>query len=133
MTTNTILNIDLAPFSIAAGMEVTFCNGREVEVVMPENPLLLNRRGVVHGGAIATLIDTTLGLAAGLEDGEGSALSATLNLNINYVSAGKGTLYCRSATQRRGRSIMHLEARVVDTEGTLVAFGMGTFKTVARR
>lgn len=101
-------------------------------MALPDLPRFQNRKGDVHGGAAATLIDTTLGFAATAGDPPGTS-SSTLMLNVSYLAPARGRLTCTSSWQRRGRSIRFLEASVEDEAGTLVARASATFKVFIPR
>jgi len=105
---------------------VSMDTGRAVFAVKlrPEH---LNPVGVVHGGVIYTLADTTMGaaLTTRLEGGE---RCLTLEIKINYMApAREGTLACEAILAERTRRIGLLEARVRDETEKLVALATGTF------
>ena len=105
---------------------VSMDTGRAVFAVKlrPEH---LNPHGVVHGGVIYTLADTTMGaaLTTRLDSGE---RCVTLEIKINYLSpALEGTLACEAVVVERARRIGVLEARVRDEAEKLVALATGSF------
>ena len=105
---------------------VSLDTGRAVFAVKlrPEH---LNPHGVVHGGVVYTLADTTMGaaLTTRLDAGE---RCLTLEIKINYVApALEGTLACEAVVVDRGRRIGVLEARVRDEAEKLVALATGSF------
>lgn len=77
----------------------------------------------VHGGALASLIDSACGLASvGLLSETETVV--TLQLQVNYlapVKAGRLTAYGKVV--HRGRTTITTEAEVFDESGTLVAKG----------
>ena len=126
--TNSLLKYkDVAPFTADVGLELVSLDEDRVVMALPDHPRFQNRKGDIHGGAAATLIDTTLGMAAALGYPEGTAAS-TLSLNISYIGAARGRLLCTSRVQRRGKSIAFLAADVTDAAGNLVAAATGNFK-----
>lgn len=127
MTTSLLKYKDVAPFTADVGLELVLLEDDRVVMALPDHPRFQNRKGDIHGGAAATLIDTTLGLAAAQGYPEGTAAS-TLALNISYIEAGRGRLLCTSRMLRRGKSIAFLSADVTDEQGTLVAAATGNFK-----
>jgi uncharacterized protein (TIGR00369 family) len=118
----------LPPFAELLGLRVQDQTGDALTILMPASQTLDNRKGDVHGGAIATLMDTALGLAARGSD-DWRVVSSTLNLTINYLSPGRGDLTCKTTVQRRGKSVVFVEGTVTDSYGTVIAVGMGTYKT----
>lgn len=86
-----------------------------------------NRNGTVHGGLIATLIDTVMGDAvrAGLDEGESSA---TVSMTITYLSPGQigSELIASAEVRKRGGSLVMAEADIVSGEDA-VAHGVATY------
>ena len=88
----------------------------------------LNDGGIVHGGAIATLVDCAMGsaVASTLPDGQPFV---TIEAKVNFLEAGKeGTLVATGTVRRRGKSNTVAEAEVYQEEdGEHIAFATGTF------
>jgi uncharacterized protein (TIGR00369 family) len=100
---------------------------------LPFRPELRQPQGLVHGGAIATLIDTVVVPAIASAYEEPRAFS-TVSMNIRYLGAvrdedcvGEGWII------RRGRSIIFCGAEVVTPEGRLVAQGDLVYKLASVR
>jgi uncharacterized protein (TIGR00369 family) len=90
--------------------------------------------GVIHGGAIATLVDTVVVPAVGSAYDEFMNM-LTIDLQIRYLGAAVRTdLVAEGWITRRGRSILFCQAevRAVDT-GDVVAEGWMTYKVSAPR
>lgn len=82
--------------------------------------------GIVHGGAIATLIDTATFWCVFLRLPEGDGL-VNIDLKLNYLrSVSKSRLIAEGRCLRAGRSISYAEASVRDRRGNLVAHGTST-------
>jgi uncharacterized protein (TIGR00369 family) len=90
--------------------------------------------GVVHGGAIATLIDTVVVPAIGSGYDEFMQL-LTLDLQIRFLSAAVRTdLVAEGWITRRGRSVLFCQAEVrAATTGDVVAEGWLTYKVSPMR
>jgi uncharacterized protein (TIGR00369 family) len=87
-----------------------------------------NPIGVVHGGLVATLIDSTLACAIHSTLPPGGYFS-TLEIKVNYVRtlrAGSGPIKCEAKAVHVGRTIATGEAQVHDERGKLVAHGTCT-------
>lgn len=85
--------------------------------------------GVLHGGVIATLVDTAAAAASasGIEDGHGATGGATTHLNITFVTAATGRRLLASAVvSHRTRSTTHADVTVRDEHDTLVATATAT-------
>jgi uncharacterized protein (TIGR00369 family) len=99
---------------------------------MPFRPELQQPAGIVHGGAIATLIDSVVVPAIGSAYGQ-DARYATIDMQIQYLGAlveedaiGEGWIV------QRGRSVVFCEADVVGaTSGRRLARGLLTYKVSA--
>jgi len=82
--------------------------------------------GIVHGGVIATLIDTATFWAAFLRLPEDTGL-VNVDLKLNYLqSVSKGKLIAKGTCLRHGNSISYAEAKVFDENEKLVAHGTST-------
>lgn len=91
---------------------------------------LHNTAGVMHGGAIASLIDAACGHAATWSDDPARPrFAVTLNLNISFTGQViGGRVRAHAKIKGGGRKIVFCVADVVDGNGNLVAFGEGTFR-----
>ncbi|MTH95974.1 PaaI family thioesterase [Roseibium sp. RKSG952] len=97
---------------------------------LPLSDTLLNRHGVVHGGVLATLLDTASGFTASLAaDGDASHPCMTLSLNIDYPAAARhGPLRAIGTRVGGGNSISFVTGKVFDGRDELVAMSTGVFK-----
>ncbi|MCA9573010.1 MAG: PaaI family thioesterase, partial [Myxococcales bacterium] len=92
--------------------------------------------GVLHGGAVTTLVDATCGLAvmAALDHMMGVA---TLDLRIDYLRAAlpRHDIVARGTVLRVARSVAfaRCEAAHADDPGHVVAIGTGAFMLATRR
>lgn len=95
---------------------------------LPYRPELDQPAGVVHGGAISTLIDTVVVPAIGAAY-DAVPVMLTLNLNVSFLGALVGEdAIGHGWVVRRGRSVVFCEAAVVGaTSGTLAATGSLTY------
>jgi len=80
---------------------------------------------VVHGGAIAALLDTAGMAAAWSDDVEPEKTAgATVSMTISYTAAAVASdLTAHASVVRRGRSLCFCEVRVTDADGAVVAHG----------
>jgi uncharacterized protein (TIGR00369 family) len=107
------------------GMRLESIGADEAVLVLPFRPELATIDDIVHGGAIATLIDTAGMAATWADDAEPESLSgATVTLNVNYTAAARGQdLTARAVVVRRGRSLVFSDVKVTEPGGRLVATG----------
>ena len=82
--------------------------------------------GIVHGGVLATLIDTATFWAGYLRLPQGTGL-VNVDLKLNYLKpANAGALRAQGRCLRAGRQLSYAEAHVYDAAGDLVAHGTST-------
>ncbi len=109
----------------ATGMEAE--EGR-VAVLMPAAEFHYNPLGSVHGGIIATLLDTAAGCTvhSTLPAGVGYTSLDLSTRFVKPVTVDSGLLRCEGSIISRGRRIAVAEARLTDERGTLVAHATST-------
>ncbi|MEQ9122073.1 MAG: PaaI family thioesterase [Alphaproteobacteria bacterium] len=91
-------------------------------------PNYLNPLGGVHGGWIATLLDSCMGCAAHTTLPAGVPYT-TIDLKITYVrgvTMASGMLRAEGKVVHPGRRIVSTEGRLVDAAGKLYAHGVST-------
>jgi uncharacterized protein (TIGR00369 family) len=101
--------------------------GRVVVTAIP-NADQLNPHGTVHGGLVATLLDSCMGLAVQtmLSKGVGST---TLEFKISLlrpVTPETGVIRAEGVAMSSGRRVGTAEGRVTDGRGRLLAHGTTT-------
>jgi uncharacterized protein (TIGR00369 family) len=80
----------------------------------------------LHGGVLATLIDTATFWAGFLRLPEDAGL-VNIDLKLNYLRAvASGHLHAEGRCLRAGRQISYAEASVYDAAGELIAHGTST-------
>ncbi|MBO9506721.1 PaaI family thioesterase [Thalassospira sp. A3_1] len=89
-----------------------------------------NRAGILHGGVIATLMDTASGCAVCYCAVPGNVRkSLTLSLTTNFIGmATGGTVRVEGRKQGGGRKIVFTEATAYNAAGEVIATATGTFK-----
>ena len=86
----------------------------------------LNPAGTVHGGVLATLVDTAMGLAARSRTHDGD-VPATSQLTIAYLtSAREGLLTVSAQVRKQGEHLLLCDADI-DQDGTTVVHAVATF------
>ena len=99
-------------------------------VEMPVSEVVINRQGLIHGGALATLLDTASGYSGVFCPYPGRARRAlTLSLTTQYISAtNKGVVIAEAKRTGGGRSVFFTEGEVRDESGRVLATATGVFK-----
>jgi uncharacterized protein (TIGR00369 family) len=116
-----------------AGIELVDASPGHVEVAFDAKPEHVNLQGLIHGGMLATLADTAMGLAVRtvLEDGR---RHVTVQLSIEFLAPGKqGRIIARGRTIKVGRQLGFAEADVVDGRGRLLARARSTLSVTAAK
>lgn len=91
----------------------------------------LNPAGTVHGGMLATLVDTTMGAAVRSAAGEDD-VPATSQLSVTYLRPGQpGRLVVTARVAKQGENITVCEADV-EQDGEAVAHAVATFALLHR-
>jgi uncharacterized protein (TIGR00369 family) len=116
------------PFAALLGIWITeVSEGRVVFAAKPSeyhyNPL-----GTVHGGVIATLLDSALGCAVQSMLPAGTSYT-TLELKVNYlrpITEKTGTIYAEGKIIHLGGRIATADARLTDAKGKLYAHATTT-------
>ena len=92
---------------------------------------LLQLQGVMHGGAIASLIDTAVAFAI-LGASDPDVRFTTVEMKVNYLSAiREGRVTADAWLIRDGRRIVVAECDVFDAKGRLAAKGLLTYIRLA--
>ena len=120
------------PFADLIGLVVTARDDGRARTELTIAPEHLNPHGVVHGAVLFALADTGMGAALYPTLGDGESC-ATIELKLNFLRpATQGTLVCDSTLVHRGRSLAHLDSRLLLGD-RLVATASGHFAVFARR
>jgi uncharacterized protein (TIGR00369 family) len=118
-----------SPFAAAAGIEVV---SLEQDVAVLRMPFRLENAtmgDLVHGGAIATLIDTAAMAASwSTDDVPDTPRGTTVTLNVSFVAGARGAdVEAVARVVKRGGTICHCDVEVTAV-GTVVAKGLVTYK-----
>ncbi len=122
---------DASYFPKTMGFQVEDVRLDYARIRMPYRPEHDQPAGVVHGGAIATLIDTVVVPAVASPYAE-SPVMLTLSMTVNYTGVlAHEDAVAEGWTTRRGKSIVFCEASVRTDGGDLVATGSIVYKVQA--
>jgi len=114
------------PYFTHLGMRITCLKNRIADVEMDLRKAHLQAFGYVHGGAVASLIDTAAFWSSFCELDEDRGIT-TVDLNVNYLAPlQKGTIIARGRLIKLGRKLGLAEASAFDQDGKLVAHGTST-------
>ncbi len=119
-----------SPLVAHLGIELVELAPDRAVLSLPFRDEIVTIGSTVHGGAIATLIDTTAMAAAwsGAEPPE-NMRGTTVSLSVSFLAAANQVdLEAEARVVRRGRSLVFLEIDVRSPDGASLARGLATYK-----
>lgn len=122
---------ELGPYAAVIGYELVAWRRDEASVSLTLREDHVNRSGGIHGGLIATLIDTSCGFAGCYhEPPEPPRRALTLSLHTQFVGAAQpgAVLTARAVRSGGGRRIFFSRCEIQDDAGRVIATGEGTFR-----
>lgn len=113
---------DQPPFAYHLGMRIVSASADRVEAEMVATPELINRNGVLHGGAIMALADNLGGTGAfvNLAEDQGTTTVESKTNFFRAVPAGD-TIRAISIPLHRGRKTMVWQTTVFRGDGKMAA------------
>ena len=118
--------VNTSPYPRHLRMQLVSISFDQAEVKLKTEQCHLQPFGIVHGGVLATLIDTATFWSVFLRLPEDAGL-VNIDLKLNYLkSISTGIMTAQGRCIRAGRTINYAEASIKDKEGTLVAHGTST-------
>jgi len=119
-------SVRAAPYPELIGMVISALEFDSCRIELDVGERHLQPFGIVHGGVLATLIDTATFWAGYMRLPEDAGL-VNVDLKLNYLKAVTGGyLRAEGRCLRAGRQISYAEASVIDAGGELVAHGTST-------
>lgn len=118
------------PYARFLGMEMVSLTGGEAVLKLAVRDELRQPLGVLHGGAIASLIDTAMAFAiiTRLDAGENAV---TVDLSVHYLRpVSSGEIYCTAKVVRAGRRIITVSAECATADGKLTATALSTYTKI---
>jgi uncharacterized protein (TIGR00369 family) len=116
-------NIPPPPIAMLFGFRFQSVEPGKVQMSIVPDESHYNPMGMVHGGAMATLLDTVMGCSV-LTTLSRTRGYTTLSLSVNYIRAittGTGEVFAEGTVVHSGRSTAIAHGRVVDAHGKLYA------------
>jgi uncharacterized protein (TIGR00369 family) len=120
-------------FAKLIGIQLDTVEPGMATMTMEVRPELTQNNGVVHGGAIASLVDsaTAFAIIPLLQEQE---TATTVDLTISYVRPlTKGVVKASARVLREGARIIAVSADVFDQAGNLAATALSTYLRLSAR
>ena len=124
-------DIDI-PFVQALGITLAGMSEGRSELHYEARPEHLNSWRITHGGALMTLLDVTLAMAARSSTLASGMGMVTVEMKTSFLRPAQGKLVARGTLLHRTRSLAFTEGTVFDAEGRACCHATGTFKYVSR-
>ncbi len=118
------------PYLKLLGIEaVEFEVGKAV-LSLPMDDKLRQPYGLLHGGATASLIDTTTAFAV-VSVLEADEKASTVDLTLQFLRPHtSGKIVCTAKITRAGKRLLFVSAEVVNEENKLIATALSTYTKV---
>lgn len=118
------------PFVNHLGFELKVFDGGLSELSYTPKPEHLNSFAVTHGGALMTLLDVTMAVAARSVQKDTGVV--TIEMKTSFMQPARGPLIGKGHLMHRTATMAFTEATVFDEQGRACAHATGTFKYVKR-
>ena len=99
----------------------------EVHLQVKQRHDLNNRRQLVHGGVLATVLDSAMARAARTH-GPGVEFAGTVDLHVQFMLPAEGTLVAMGRVESSSRSLAFCRGEVRNQAGVLVASATATMR-----
>ncbi|MDD9304044.1 MAG: PaaI family thioesterase [Desulfobacter sp.] len=125
--------VNTSPYPHHMKMSLAQIDIDEAVIAMELDCCHLQPYGIVHGGVIATLIDTATFWAGFMRLPQDAGL-VNVDLKLNYLkSVVSGRLRAEGSCMRPGKTISYAQARVIDEKGELIAHGSSSLMTLEKK
>ena len=118
------------PFVDHLGFELRLFDGGLSELGYAPKPEHLNSFAVTHGGALMTLLDVTMAVAARSMQKDMGVV--TIEMKTSFMQPARGKLSGKGHLMHRTATMAFTEGTIFDEEGRACAHATGTFKYVKR-
>ena len=116
-----------APFTEWMGVIEIVSKPGEVHLQVKQRHDLNNRRQLVHGGVLATVLDSAMARAARTR-GPGVEFAGTVDLHVQFMLPAEGTLVAMGRVESSSRSLAFCRGEVRNQAGVLVASATATMR-----
>ena len=119
--------ISAVPYAALLGIELEEVGIGHATLRLPFKKNLTQNHGVVHGGAVASLVDTAMAIAI-IPLLQPRERVTTVDLTISYLRpVTSGVMSATAKVVRHGRRLIVVSADVVNSSQTLTATALSTY------
>jgi uncharacterized protein (TIGR00369 family) len=118
------------PFVQHLGFALDKMEDGHSQLAYEAKPEHLNSFGVTHGGAVMTLMDVTMAVAARSVEKDMGVV--TIEMKTSFMQPCTGLLTGKGRLMHRTKSMAFTEGTIFDEAGNACAHATGTFKYVKR-
>ena len=114
-------------FARLLGLEIVELRRGEAAIAMPVRPELTRMTGIVHGGAVASLMDSASAFAVLTLLGPAEQ-TVTVDLTLHFLRpVSEGRIEARARVLRAGRRVCTVSIEATAGSGKLVASALTTY------
>ena len=127
--------IAMTPYMVHLGMELVEASDSYAKLKLRYQDENSTAAKALHGGAIASLIDTTGAMAAWTtaEVATPKYFGSTVGVTVNYLSAVIGQdCFAEGRVLKRGKEVIYSEVKVTNEDGKLCAQGTVIYRIIER-
>lgn len=118
---------EVAPFAAWLGLQMESAADGRVVLRLAPRPELLNRRGVIHGGVLATLLDSAMARASRTVEGV-KDLGGTTDLHVQYMRPAQGGVRVEAWVEHAAHKLCFCRGEIRNADGALVAAGSASLR-----
>ena len=121
------LAFESVPYARLLGIELVSAARGEATLALETREELMRMGGIMHGGALASLLDTAAAFAA-ISLAETSERTVTIDLNMHFLRpVSSGRLEAQARVLREGRRVLIIKVEATDPAGKLIAVATTTY------
>ncbi len=123
--------INRSQFPAHLNMRIVDIDHQSSTFVMPAEAFRMQPFGVMHGGNIATLIDSATFWACFLAMGNDVDGLTSVDLKLNYLAAARNeAIVCKATLKKAGKTLFYADGEVRTEDGRLIAHGASTLMRI---
>jgi acyl-CoA thioesterase len=119
------------PYAGLLGIEIVSLERGEATLSLQSRVELMRMAGIMHGGALASLMDTASAFAV-LTQLEAGTQTVTVDLTLHFLRpVSEGLVGAHARVLRAGRRVLSVSIEATNTDGKLVATALTTYLKIS--